>query len=239
MTRCHRSAAVRSKGPLTAMPAFATTTDAGPRPAATPRAASASAARSVTSHSMQRLLREEPRGLPQGRPLAPQQGDPHPGLGEAPGERLADAASGAGNDRDPVLQGTGCWWFPRIVSPRSRTGRSAVVLSGRRSPAPPSGRTRTAATGDTALRPGGPTARFDPPRTVRRGVTTMSNTARGVSVMGADRKAQAKTDQAKGKVKETAGRAVGNERLVAEGRADQTKGDAREAKEKTKDAFKN
>lgn len=67
----------------------------------------------------------------------------------------------------------------------------------------------------------------------------MSNTAKGVSVMGADQKAQAKTDQAKGKVKETAGRAVGNERLVAEGRADQTKGDAREAKEKTKDAFKN
>ncbi|MFH9610637.1 CsbD family protein [Streptomyces sp. DH8] len=56
--------------------------------------------------------------------------------------------------------------------------------------------------------------------------------------MGADQKAQAKTDQAKGKVKEAAGRTVGNERLVAEGRADQTKGDARQAKEKAKDALK-
>ncbi|MFD7747518.1 CsbD family protein [Streptomyces sp. NPDC059698] len=56
--------------------------------------------------------------------------------------------------------------------------------------------------------------------------------------MGADQKAQAKTDQAKGKAKEAAGRTVGNERLVAEGRADQTKGDARQAKEKAKDALK-
>ncbi|GAA2929828.1 CsbD family protein [Kitasatospora cinereorecta] len=56
--------------------------------------------------------------------------------------------------------------------------------------------------------------------------------------MAADEKTQAKTEQAKGKVKEAAGRAVGNERLTAEGRADQTKGDAREAKEKAKDAFK-
>ncbi|GGZ70760.1 CsbD family protein [Streptomyces subrutilus] len=56
--------------------------------------------------------------------------------------------------------------------------------------------------------------------------------------MSADEKTQAKTDQAKGKVKEAAGRAVGNERLTAEGRADQAKGDAREAKEKVKDTFK-
>ncbi|MFG2587944.1 CsbD family protein [Streptomyces sp. NBC_01166] len=56
--------------------------------------------------------------------------------------------------------------------------------------------------------------------------------------MAADEKTQAKTEQAKGKVKEAAGRAVGNERLTAEGRADQTKGDARQAKEKAKDAFK-
>ncbi|MFE8007734.1 CsbD family protein [Streptomyces sp. NPDC057418] len=56
--------------------------------------------------------------------------------------------------------------------------------------------------------------------------------------MAADEKTQAKTEQAKGKVKEAAGRAVGNERLTAEGRADQTRGDAREAKEKAKDAFK-
>ncbi|EFL00042.1 MULTISPECIES: CsbD family protein [Streptomyces] len=56
--------------------------------------------------------------------------------------------------------------------------------------------------------------------------------------MAADEKSQAKTEQAKGKVKETAGRAVGNERLTAEGRADQVKGDTRQAKEKMKDIAK-
>ncbi|MFB8106215.1 MULTISPECIES: CsbD family protein [unclassified Streptomyces] len=55
--------------------------------------------------------------------------------------------------------------------------------------------------------------------------------------MAADEKTKAKTEQAKGKVKEAAGRAVGNERLTAEGRADQVKGDARQAKEKVKDAL--
>ncbi|MFE6777488.1 CsbD family protein [Streptomyces sp. NPDC057702] len=55
--------------------------------------------------------------------------------------------------------------------------------------------------------------------------------------MAADKKTEAKIDQAKGKVKEAAGRAVGNERLTAEGRADQAKGDARQAKEKLKDAL--
>ncbi|MFF7360455.1 CsbD family protein [Streptomyces sp. NPDC008125] len=56
--------------------------------------------------------------------------------------------------------------------------------------------------------------------------------------MAADEKAQAKVEQTKGKAKEAAGRTVGNERLTAEGRADQVKGDARQAKEKTKDTFK-
>ncbi|MEU9414517.1 CsbD family protein [Streptomyces sp. NPDC051000] len=56
--------------------------------------------------------------------------------------------------------------------------------------------------------------------------------------MSAEEKTQAKTEQAKGKVKEAAGRTVGNERLTAEGRAEQTKGDARDAKEKVKDTFK-
>ncbi|MFE7775257.1 CsbD family protein [Streptomyces sp. NPDC057445] len=55
--------------------------------------------------------------------------------------------------------------------------------------------------------------------------------------MAADEKTQAKMEQAKGKAKETAGRAVGNERLTAEGRAEQAKGDLRQAKEKGKDAF--
>ncbi|MCY0963442.1 CsbD family protein [Streptomyces sp. H27-H5] len=56
--------------------------------------------------------------------------------------------------------------------------------------------------------------------------------------MSGEEKTQAKTEQAKGKVKETAGRLVGNERLTAEGRAEQAKGDARQAKEKVKDTFK-
>ncbi|MFF5049665.1 CsbD family protein [[Kitasatospora] papulosa] len=55
--------------------------------------------------------------------------------------------------------------------------------------------------------------------------------------MAADEKTQAKTEQGKGKVKEAAGRTVGNERLTAEGRDDQAKGDAREAKEKIKGAL--
>ncbi|MEV8596017.1 CsbD family protein [Streptomyces sp. NPDC052013] len=56
--------------------------------------------------------------------------------------------------------------------------------------------------------------------------------------MAGEQKAKAKAEQAKGKLKEAAGRAVGNERLEAEGRAGQSKGDARQAKEKTKDVFK-
>ncbi|MFE2145428.1 CsbD family protein [Streptomyces sp. NPDC059456] len=56
--------------------------------------------------------------------------------------------------------------------------------------------------------------------------------------MSGEQKAKAKTEQAKGKLKETAGRAVGNERMTAEGRAEQVKGDARQAKEKIKDALK-
>ncbi|MER5726749.1 CsbD family protein [Streptomyces sp. NPDC002138] len=56
--------------------------------------------------------------------------------------------------------------------------------------------------------------------------------------MSGEQKSEAKTEQAKGKIKEIAGRTVGNERLEAEGRGEQAKGDAREAKEKIKDVFK-
>ncbi|MGY0490323.1 CsbD family protein [Streptomyces sp. WG-D5] len=56
--------------------------------------------------------------------------------------------------------------------------------------------------------------------------------------MTAGEKAKAKTEQATGAAKEALGRAVGNERLTAEGRAQQMKGDARQAKEKTKDIGK-
>ncbi|BBA96428.1 hypothetical protein RVR_1721 [Actinacidiphila reveromycinica] len=56
--------------------------------------------------------------------------------------------------------------------------------------------------------------------------------------MSTDDKTKAKVEQGKGKLKETAGRAVGNERLEAEGRAEQAKGDVRAAGEKAKDAAK-
>ena len=56
--------------------------------------------------------------------------------------------------------------------------------------------------------------------------------------MSTEDKAGNAADKAKGKVKETAGKAVGNERLTAEGRADQAKGDAKQAVEKAKDALK-
>ncbi|MFC9652792.1 MULTISPECIES: CsbD family protein [unclassified Streptomyces] len=55
--------------------------------------------------------------------------------------------------------------------------------------------------------------------------------------MTADKKFSAKADQAKGAIKETVGRMVGNERLTAEGRAERAKGDVRGAGQKVKDAF--
>ncbi|MCZ4121870.1 CsbD family protein [Streptomyces sp. H39-S7] len=56
--------------------------------------------------------------------------------------------------------------------------------------------------------------------------------------MGTDDKAANTADKAKGKIKEVAGKAVGNERLEAEGRAEQAKSDAKQAGEHIKDAFK-
>ncbi len=56
--------------------------------------------------------------------------------------------------------------------------------------------------------------------------------------MSASDKASNKTQEVKGKVKETTGKAVGNERLEAEGAADQTKADVKQAGEKVKDAGK-
>ncbi|WP_345647168.1 CsbD family protein [Streptomyces tremellae] len=53
-----------------------------------------------------------------------------------------------------------------------------------------------------------------------------------------NQKSQAKGEQVKGKSKEAMGRMVGNERMTAEGRAEKAKGDARQAKEKGKDVFK-
>jgi uncharacterized protein YjbJ (UPF0337 family) len=51
-------------------------------------------------------------------------------------------------------------------------------------------------------------------------------------------KAKAKAQGAKGKAKETIGKAVGNERLEAEGKAGQVAADVKQAGEKVKDAGK-
>ncbi|MFI9810137.1 CsbD family protein [Streptomyces sp. NPDC052301] len=53
--------------------------------------------------------------------------------------------------------------------------------------------------------------------------------------MAASEKARAKAEQAVGKVAQAAGRATGNEKLIAKGRAAEAAGDAREAKESLKD----
>ncbi|MFC8882954.1 CsbD family protein, partial [Streptomyces cinereoruber] len=49
--------------------------------------------------------------------------------------------------------------------------------------------------------------------------------------MSGNEKMKAKGEQVKGSIKETTGRALGNERMAGEGRAERAKGDAREAKE--------
>ncbi|MFI1162255.1 CsbD family protein [Streptomyces sp. NPDC020801] len=56
--------------------------------------------------------------------------------------------------------------------------------------------------------------------------------------MAGNEKAQAKAEQLKGKTEKAAGRAMGNERMQAEGRMKESRGDAREALEKTKDVFR-
>jgi uncharacterized protein YjbJ (UPF0337 family) len=56
--------------------------------------------------------------------------------------------------------------------------------------------------------------------------------------MGAEDKAADKAKEVKGKIKKATGKAVGNPRLEAEGRADQTEGNLKQAGEKVKDAFK-
>jgi len=55
--------------------------------------------------------------------------------------------------------------------------------------------------------------------------------------MGTESKAASKAKEIKGKIKKMLGQAVGNPRLKAEGQADQTEGDLRQAGEKVKDAF--
>ena len=56
--------------------------------------------------------------------------------------------------------------------------------------------------------------------------------------MSTEDKISNKAQELKGKLKEGAGDAADNERLENEGRADQTKGNLKQAGEKVKDAFK-
>jgi uncharacterized protein YjbJ (UPF0337 family) len=58
------------------------------------------------------------------------------------------------------------------------------------------------------------------------------------NVVSTSDKASNKAEELKGKVKENTGKAVGNESLEAEGAADQTKADVKQAGEKVKDAAK-
>lgn len=56
--------------------------------------------------------------------------------------------------------------------------------------------------------------------------------------MGADDKIRNAAEEAGGKVKEGLGKVTDNERLEAEGRAEQTSADIKQAGEKVKDIFK-
>lgn len=55
--------------------------------------------------------------------------------------------------------------------------------------------------------------------------------------MGIDDKARNAAEDLKGKAKEATGEVTGDRDLAAEGRADQTKADLKQAGEKVKDAF--
>ncbi len=53
-----------------------------------------------------------------------------------------------------------------------------------------------------------------------------------------EKKPDGKTDEVKGKVKETVGEVTGDEELETQGKGDQTKGNVKQAGEKLKDAVK-
>ncbi|WP_353807900.1 CsbD family protein [Agromyces sp. SYSU T00194] len=56
--------------------------------------------------------------------------------------------------------------------------------------------------------------------------------------MGTDDKAQHKAEEVVGKVKEKAGEATGDREMEAEGKADQTKANLKQAGDDVKDAFR-
>jgi uncharacterized protein YjbJ (UPF0337 family) len=57
-------------------------------------------------------------------------------------------------------------------------------------------------------------------------------------IMGAENKAANKVTEVRGKIKKKAGQATNDTGLEAEGRAEEAKGDLKQAGEKVKDAFK-
>ncbi|MFP5070355.1 CsbD family protein [Pseudonocardia nantongensis] len=54
--------------------------------------------------------------------------------------------------------------------------------------------------------------------------------------MADEKKSDGKTDEVKGKIKETVGDVTGDEELEVQGKGDQTKGNLKQAGEKLKDA---
>jgi uncharacterized protein YjbJ (UPF0337 family) len=56
--------------------------------------------------------------------------------------------------------------------------------------------------------------------------------------MGTGDKVSAGLDKLKGKAEEVVGKVTGDDKLVAEGKADQVKGDVKQSAEKAKDAVK-
>ena len=58
------------------------------------------------------------------------------------------------------------------------------------------------------------------------------------SMMGAENKAANKITEIKGKIKKKGGQATDDADLEAKGRAEESKGDLKQAAEKAKDAFK-
>jgi uncharacterized protein YjbJ (UPF0337 family) len=61
---------------------------------------------------------------------------------------------------------------------------------------------------------------------------------RRVFIMGTENKAANKVTEIKGKIKKEAGQATDDADLEAEGRAEEAKGDLKQAGEKVKDAFR-
>ncbi|GGT27206.1 CsbD family protein [Streptomyces chromofuscus] len=59
-----------------------------------------------------------------------------------------------------------------------------------------------------------------------------------MELMTGNQKAKAKAEQLKGMAKEVLGRTSGNRRMRTEGRSKSAQGDARQAWEKAKDAFR-